>query len=186
MNSLIEPKSKVTTTPMVYYQSFLAIAAILVFFTKLDIYLQNQGFILPLYWLIGFLFVSFPLILSLFHRLDTISKPVIIASLAYITLSLISIIIQPQLPQLQYLENQYRTIIFLWLMLAIFAYHPLVAKCTKLTVFGVTLLNVAMFIYEFLNPLAFHLEQIAPGRSSGFYADSNTAGIALIVGMIFT
>lgn len=186
MNSLTEPKSQVAATPMVYYQCFLAIAAILVFFTKLDIYLQNRGFILPLHWMIGFLFVSFPLFLSLVYRLDSLSKPVIIASLAYITLSLISIIIQPQLPKLQYLEDQYRTIIFLWLMLAIFAYHPLVAKCTKLTALGVTLLNVVLFIYEFLNPMAFYVEQIAPGRSSGFYADSNTAGTSLIIGMILT
>ncbi|MGL4883773.1 MAG: O-antigen ligase family protein, partial [Waterburya sp.] len=46
--------------------------------------------------------------------------------------------------------------------------------------------NVLMFIYEFLNPLAFYLIQDAPGRSSGFYTDANMAGSAVILGMILS
>ncbi|MEL6927022.1 MAG: O-antigen ligase family protein [Cyanobacteria bacterium J06600_6] len=186
MMNLTESRQQTSTRFIILYQGFLAIAAILIFFTGIDIYLQNFTSLLPLHWMLAFLAASLPLGLSLTRRLDSLSKPVLFCALGYIVLSLLSILIQSTLPELQYLENQYRTLIFLGLMLVIFAYHPLVAKWTKLTVLGVTLVNALMYIYEFFNPLAYRLEQIAPGRSSGFYQDSNTAGISLILGMIFT
>ena len=185
MISLIEPKNQTKVTSITYYQGFLAIAAILVFFTRLDIYLANNyGFLIPLYWMLGFLLASCPLWLSLLHRLNSLSKPLLIWSGIYIAVSFVSILVQPILPKQQYLEDQYRTIIFLLLMLGIFAYHPLVTKWIRLTIMSVTLINVGMFVYEFFNPSAFYLEQRAPGRSAGFYEDSNTAGIALVLGMI--
>ncbi|MGF1591435.1 MAG: O-antigen ligase family protein [Pleurocapsa sp.] len=186
MTNLTAQHQPKTTPFIVYYQGFLAVAAILLFFTRLDIYLQGYSIGIPLYWMIGFLLASLPLFISLLGKLNCLSIPVLAWSAAYIAISLISILIQPKIPDLQYLEDQYRTIIFFLMMLAIFAYHPLVSKWVKLTVLSVTLINVCMFVYEFLNPLAFHLEQRAPGRSSGFYDDSNTASIAIILGMIFT
>jgi hypothetical protein len=187
MISLSESKNYPKATFITYYQGFLAIAAILIFFTRSDIYLSNHhGFFVPLFWMIGFLVASFPLWISLLSRLKDLSRPLVIWSGFYIAVSLISILVQPVLPKQQYLENQYRTIIFLIIMLGIFAYHPLVAKWTKMAVLFVTLFNIASYLYEFLNPLAFYLEQRAPGRSSGVYEDSNAAGIALVVGMIFT
>jgi hypothetical protein len=187
MISLIESTNQTKATFITYYQGFLAIAAILVFFTRSDVYLSNNhGFFVPLFWMVGFLVASFPLWISLLSRLKDLSRPLVIWSGFYIAVSLVSILVQPVLPKQQYLENQYRTIIFLIMMLGIFAYHPLVAKWTKLAVLFVTLFNIASYLYEFLNPLAFYIEQRAPGRASGVYEDSNTAGIALVVGMIFT
>jgi hypothetical protein len=187
MISLIESENPTKATFITYYQGFLAIAAILVFFTRIDIYLSNHhGFIIPLFWMLGFLVASFPLWISLFSRLDSLSRPLVIWSGIYIAVSFISVFIQPVLPKQQYLEDQCRTIIFIVMMLGVFAYHPLVTKWIKLTVLSVTLLNIIMFLYEFFNPLAFYLEQRASGRSSGVYEDSNAAGIALIIGMIFT
>jgi len=187
MISSIESENQPKATFITYYQGFLAIAAILVFFTRSDVYLSNHhGFPIPLVWIIGFLAASFPLWMSLLSRLKDLSRPLIIWSGFYIAASLTSILIQPVLPKQQYLEDQYRTILFLILMLGIFAYHPLVAKWTKLTVLFVTLLNIVSYLYEFLNPLAFYIEQRAHGRSSGVYEDSNAAGIALVVGMIYT
>lgn len=187
MISLTESKNQTKATFITYYQGFLAIAAILVFFTRSDVYLSNHhGFVIPLFWMVGFLVASFPLWISLFSRLKDLPRPLIIWSGVYIAVSCISILLQPVLPEQQYLENQFRTIIFLIMMLGIFAYHPLVAKWTKLTILFVTLLNIASYLYEFLNPLAFYIEQRAPGRSSGVYEDSNAAGIALVLGMIYT
>jgi O-antigen ligase len=187
MVSLIESKNQPKATFITYYQGILAVAAILVFFTRSDVYLSNEhGFILPLFWILGFLVASFPLWISLLSRLEDLSRPLIIWSGFYIAASLISILVQPVLPKQQYLENQYRTILFIVLMLVIFAYHPLVAKWTKWTILFVTLLNTASYLYEFLNPLAFYIEQRAPGRSAGVYQDSNAAGIALVVGMLYT
>ena len=186
MTSLIKQNNQSETSFIVYYQGFLAIAAILVFFTRFDVYFQDHAPIIPLYWMLGFLLASLPLFLSLFKRIESISKSVLIWSGAYIAISLLSILIQPTFPEQQYLEDQYRTIIFLFLMLAIFAYHPLVFKWTRLAIISITCINVCMFVYEFFNSSAFHEIQRAAGRSSGFYDDSNTAGIAIILGMIFT
>ncbi len=187
MIMLIESTNRTKATFITYYQGFLAIAAILLFFTKLDIYLfSNHGFFIPLYWLLGFLLASIPLWLSLLRRLDSLSKPLVIWSGIYIAASFISILLQPILPKEQYLEDQYRIIIFLLLTLGIFAYHPLLTKWIKLTIMSVTFLNMSLFIYEFFNPLSFYVKQVAPGRSSGFYGDSNTAGNSLVLGMIMT
>ncbi len=186
MVSLTKQKQQINSTFITYYQGFLAIAAILVFFTRLDIYLQGRGFVIPLYWLMGFLLASFPLFLLLIRRLDNFSTPVLVWCAAYIALSCTLILIQPKFPSLQFLEDNFRTLIFLVLMLGIFAYNPLVTRWVRLTILSVTLLNVCMFVYEFFNPFAFYLVQRAEGRSAGFYEDSNTASIALILGMIFT
>ncbi|MFM2310759.1 MAG: hypothetical protein RLZZ04_35 [Cyanobacteriota bacterium] len=187
MISLTESKNQPKATFLTYYQGFLAIASVLLFFTRLDTYLsEHHGFFVPLYWMLGFLAASFPLGISLLSRLNDLSRPLVIWCGFYIAASLTSILIQPVLPKQQYLENQYRTILFLIMMLVIFAYHPLVTKWTKLAILFVTFMNIGSYLYEFLNPLAFYVEQRAPGRSSGVYEDSNAAGIALVVGMICT
>lgn len=187
MTSLTESNNQPKATFITYYQGFLAIAAILVFFTRSDVYLSNhQGLFIPLIWILGFLAASFPLFISLLGRLQDLSMPLVVWSGFYIAASFISILLQPVLPKQQYLENQYRTIIVLVMMLAIYAYHPLVTKWVKVTIFGVTIANMATYFYEFFNPLAFYVEQRAPGRSAGVYEDSNAAGIALVVGMLCT
>ena len=186
MINLTQEKNKPQTTFIVYYQGFLAVAAIIIFFTRLDVYLQNHTPMIPLYWMIFFLVASLPIFVSLRGRLNCISTSTVIWCGAYIAISCMSILIHPKAPELQYLENQYRTIIFLLMMLGILAYHPLVTKWVKLTLLSLTFVNVSMYVYEFFNPAAFYLEQRSPGRSSGFYDDSNTASIALILGMIFT
>jgi O-antigen ligase len=186
MTNIINNKTQQKNTFIVYYQGFLAVAAVLVFFTKLDVYLGNLGIGLPLLWLLGFLFASIPLFFSISNRLKYIPIPIIFWVVGYITAPLISILILPQIPELQLFENQIRTIIFLLLMLVIFSQHILVLRWVKQAILLVTVANVLMFIYEFLNPLAFYLIQDAAGRSSGFYTDANSGGCAIILGMILS
>jgi O-antigen ligase len=186
MTNIINNKTKQKNTFIVYYQGFLAVSAILVFFTKLDVYLGNLGIGLPLLWLLAFLFASIPLFFSISNRLKYIPVPIVVWAVGYLVLPLISILISSQIPDLQLFENQIRTMIFLLLMLVIFSQHLLVLKWTKQTILLVTVANVLMFIYEFFNPLAFYLIQDAAGRSSGFYSDANSAGCALIIGMILS
>lgn len=185
MTSLTTQKTQPKITFLVGYQCFLAVAAILVFFTKLDGYLEGRGIGLPLWWMIAFIGLSFPLWINLPKNLNRIPSPILFWCAGYLALPLISILILPQIPDLQYLENHIRSAIFLLLMLAIFSYHPIGLKCAKVTIFVVTFLNVGMLVYEFFNPTAFYLQQHAPGRAAGFYHDSNTAIIVLIFGMIF-
>lgn len=186
MTSFPQQKVQPRATFMVYYQGCLAVAASILFFTRMDVYLEGRGIGIPLYWIILFLVASIPLCVSLLSRLNSISKPILIWSGIYMALPLILIVVSPQVPDLQLLEDLIRTMLFVVLMVAIFSYHPLVSKWVKLTILLITSLNICMFVYEFLNPLAFYVEQRAPGRSSGFYDDSNTATMAVIMGMIIT
>jgi hypothetical protein len=53
MISLIKQKNQIKANFITYYQEFLAISTLLVFFTRLDIYLANNyGFLIPLYWML--------------------------------------------------------------------------------------------------------------------------------------
>lgn len=186
MTNTINKKTQSENTFIAYYQGFLAVAAILVFFSKLDVYLGMLGIGLPLLWLIAFLFASIPLFVSISKRLKYISVPTVVWAIGYLILPLISILILPKIPDLQLFEDQIRTMVFFLLMLVIFSQHLLVLRWAKQAILLVTLANVFMFIYEFLNPFAFYLIQDAPGRSSGFYNDANMAGSALIIGMILS
>jgi hypothetical protein len=88
MISLIESKNPTKATFITYYQGFLVIAAILVFFTRSDVYLSNHhGFVIPLFWMVGFLVASFPLWISLLSRLKDLPRPLIIWSGVYIAVS---------------------------------------------------------------------------------------------------
>ena len=186
MTSLTRQETKEKITFMVYYQGFLAVAAILVFSTKLDVYLAKQGIGFPLYWMIAFILASIPLFATIFKRLQYIPHSILVWCGVYLALPLISILISSQVPNQQFLENHYRTIIFFLLMLVIFSQYACILMWAKRAIFVTTIANVLMYIYEFFNPTAFYLEQHARGRSSGFYHDANTAASALIIGMILT
>lgn len=186
MTSLTGQKTKEKITLIVYYQGLLAVSAILLFSTKLDIYLETQGVGIPLYWLMAFILAALPLFATIFKRLQYIPHSVLVWCGVYLALPLISILISSQVPDQQFLEDHFRTIFFFLLMLVIFSQYPCILMWTKRAIFVTTIANVFMYIYEFLNPTAFYLQQHAPGRSSGFYRDANSAAWALIMGMIFT
>ncbi|WP_144054251.1 O-antigen ligase [Pleurocapsa sp. PCC 7319] len=160
--------------------------AVLVFFTKLSIYLQYIGIGIPLLWLIGFLFISIPVLITIPNRLKYIPISIVVWCAAYLAIPLISILIFPHITNLQFMEDRIRSIVVLLLMSVIFSQHLLVLRWTKLTILLVTLSNVCMFIYEFFNPLAFYREEDVIGRASGLYMDANEASCAIILGMIFT
>ncbi len=173
-------------TFLVYYQGFLAVAAILIFFSKLDVYLEGRGLGIPLWWLILFIVLGIPVFVGILNCFIHVAIPVVVWCGFYLAVLLLSILVLPQIPDMQLFEDQIRPILFLLVMLLIFSQHSIVLKWTRLTILFITLANVFMFIWEFFNPLSFYLLQHAPGRSSGFYEDANTAGVALILGLIFS
>ena len=169
---------------LVYYQGALAVGAVAIFFTKLDIFLEQQGFGIPLYWFMAFFLASIPLWPSVLSRLKYIPPLIFVWFGLYLAMSSVSILVLPTMPSIQLLENQIRSIIFLLLMLLLFSKYTLVQTWTKVAILVVSLMNVFNHIYEFINPLAFGALH-AEGRPGGFYIDSNEAGCALIMGMIF-
>ncbi len=182
----IQHKAKNKNTLIVYYQGFVAVAAVLVFFMRLDQYLEEHGIGLPLLWMMAFMFASVPLLGNILNKLHYIPMPIVVWCGIYLAMPLISILILPKYPDVQLLEDYIRSIIFLLLMLVIFSQHLLVLRWVKLTILLVTVTNVFMYVYEFFNPLAFYLEREASGRASGFYGNANAAGGAVILGMILT
>ena len=179
-NSSSPPLNKL----LIYYQGVLAVGVVAIFFTKLDVFLEHKGFGLPLYWFVGFLLASVPLWTSAFSKIRYI-PPLLFGWFGlYLAMSSVSILILPTMPSMQLLEDQIRSIVFLLLMLLLFSQHTLVQTWVKVAILIVSLMNVFNHIYEFINPLAFGAFH-AEGRPGGFYIDSNEAGCALILGMIF-
>ncbi len=170
---------------LVYYQGALAVAAVIVFFTNISVFLAKWGYGIPLYWLYGFLAASVPLWFSIGSKIKYIPQPMIIWSGVYLAMSSISILILPQIPGMQLLEDQIRSLIFLFLMLLLFSQYTMIQIWVRVTVLIVSLMNVFNHIYEFFNPHAFGALH-AFGRPAGFYINSNQAGCALILGMIFS
>lgn len=173
-------------TLMIYYQGFIAVAAIFVFFSKLDNYLERNGIGIPLYWMIGFIIISIPIFISILSHLNELSIPVILWCFGYFIVPITSILILPGFPEMQLFENEIRLRLFLLLMLVIFSRHSLVMDWTKKAILLVTIFNVIAYVCEFFNPFLFYLQQHAPGRSSGFYHDANFASYSILTGMIFT
>jgi O-antigen ligase len=188
MTRIIQQRNTEKNTFFVYYQGFIAVAAILVFFTRLDGILGEYGIGLPLLWLIAFIGISLPILaLKLSKKnFQYLPKLIIVWCAVYLGFTSISILISSQTPDIQFIEDQIRSIVFLLLMVVLFSQYSLVRQWVKLAILLVTFANVFIYIYEFLNPLAFALVKDVPGRSGGFYVDSNTASCALVVGMIFT
>ena len=171
---------------LIYYQGFLAVASVLIFFTKLDEFLAKAyGLGIPLLWLLAFIAASIPLWLSFGSRIQYFPVPIIVWSGFYLGMTALTILLLPELPDLQLLEDSFRSFLALFLMILLFSQYEKVLHWSRLAVLGVTLMNVVNHIYEFLNPTAFGALHVL-GRPAGFYLNSNQAGCALITGMVLT
>ena len=169
----------------VYYQCLLAVGVVLIFFTKLDIFLETKGFLIPLYWLLGFIAASVPLWFFLADKVKYLFVPVVGWCGLYMAFNCLSVVVFSKIPETQLFEDRIRSLIFLLFALFVFSEHVLVQNCTKVAMLFVTLMNTFNHVYEILNPFAFG-GLVSLGRPAGFYMDSNEAGCALILGMIFS
>jgi hypothetical protein len=187
MTYIKQRKNREKNTFIDYYQSFLALTAILAFFTNINVFLGRYGIGLPLVWLILFIVLSLPLFISKLskNRLQYVPLSLVVWCAFYIGISSFSMIIIQDIP-MQSIEDLIRSILFLIVMIVIFSQISLDKKWLKMTILLITLMNVFIHIYEFINPLAFALIKDSEGRAGGFYLDANTASFALIVGLIFT
>ena len=188
MTSLSRHINKQKTTFLIYYQCFLAVAAILVFFTELSGILKAYGIGLPLYWLAAFLFLAAPLYPSAIKRLQYLPLSIFVWFGIYLAMTSIVVLFMPgsAVPLQQIMEDQIRSIIFLCLLMLIFSEHRIVQQYTKITILIVTIFNVFLFVAQFLNPSILQEVQDAPGRAGGFYIDSNAASCGLNMGLIFS
>ena len=189
MSSLTQPTvDRQKTTFIVKYQCFLAVAAIFVFFIRLDGVLSAYSIGIPLYWLVGFIFLAIPLYFSIARKIKYLPLSVFVWFSVYLAMTSMAILFMPSPTDYiqQIMEDQIRSMIFLCLMLLIFSEHPLVQKSTKVAILLATFFNVCLFLAQFFDPSILQEIQDVPGRAGGFYIDSNTASCGINLGLIFS
>jgi hypothetical protein len=172
---------------LIYYQCWLAVVAVLIFFTNLDVYWQTAGILPfePLHWIILLIGASTPIIFSLSSRKKFLSKSLLRWCIAYFVLSLFYFCLFLPTPEaFQELRTRVLSIIFLLLTLIIFSKYYLVQKFTRYAIISAGLLGTIINIYEFFNPLVF-IAVNETGRAAGFYINPNTSGCALVLSLIF-
>jgi O-antigen ligase len=168
------------------YQFFLAILAVLTFFTKLDSFLEKIGIAPPpLFFIAAFTAASIPLFFSVFTRWEYFPPSIIIWSIIYYTISSLSILAFQTSPSISdALEKRVLYIFFLLLMTLFFSKYEIIQLWARKIILVVGFINIGLFIYEFYNPGGLGVQD-AVGRSAGFYGDPNDGGAALILSMIF-
>lgn len=169
---------------MIYYRNILVVLSVAVFFTGVPNYVYIVHKIVePLHWVIGFGVLSLPLLIKQLTRTDLLKSPVILWCFGYAWLTLLSFFQSSQSEDV-WQEVRWRclTISSLLMFLAIYA-NPDSTKLVRRMLVGGVLFGVALNIYELFVPRSF---SSVIGRSAGLYGDPNTAGAALVLGMIFS
>ena len=169
------------------YQCFLAIAAVLVFFTEADNYFFDIGITpAPKNIVILFCLAATPLLISFKSRnFRYVPMNIILWCCLYLGISAASFIHSvPTGAVVQELETRVLTVIFILLMTLIFSGEPIVRKYARWTLFIAISITIFNNFSELFDPLAFNaLNQT--GRPAGFYKDPNKSAAALIMGLIF-
>ena len=165
------------------YHCFLAIAAVIVFYTNVPIYLNvEHGIGLPWFWVIGFTALAIPVVFTQMTKAGFFDSPVLLWCLVYAWLSLLGFFWSSQ-PDEAWQEVRWRvlTILNLVVFLAVLT-HPGINTLTRQVLVVGVLLGVAINIYELFVPMSFSL---VVGRSAGLYMNATTSSLALVGGMIF-
>lgn len=170
------------------YQAIVAVGAVFLFFTGLDIYLYVSGFIpfTPLVLIIGFGIFSMPILLFQNAYLPSL---LIGWSILFILISVLSLIGLfnwhiNYFVAFQEIRNRISSILFLFLMFTIFSKYKLIQLWTRKAILISVLIAVINNIYDFFHPLIF--SSLNVGRPAGFYINPNQSGAALVLGLIFS
>lgn len=173
---------------LIVYKCFLAIFAIFVFYSHLDIYLYESGFFpTPLTTLRIFFLLSTPIFVSyISSRFKYLSKPLIAWCFFYTSISVIYLTHFTDLSEiaLQELDTRILSVIYLIIMHLIFSEHSLVQKVGIWAIVLIAIVTTVNNFIELTNPAFFGGVNIT-GRPAGFYINPNIAGGSLVCSMIF-
>ena len=167
--------------PSVYHR-VLAIAAVLIFYTNIPIYLNvEHGIGLPWFWVIGFTALAIPVVFMQMTKSGFFDSPVMLWCFGYVWLAVLGFFWSSQ-PDVAWQEVRWRVLTFLNLVvfLAVLT-HPDINKLTRQVLAAGVLLGVTVNIYELFVPMSFSL---IVGRSAGLYMNATTSALALVGGMI--
>ena len=168
------------------YSQILAVVAVLVFFTNVDVYLFDTHLLntAPLYWITALIIAAGPLYLTKESLLCLRQSPVALWCFGFFMISCVWLLFQPSQSEVAWQELRTRllSIGFILVLLSVFS-NGEVQVWTRRAIFAAVLLGVGLNVYDLFNPQAF---SFVAGRSAGFYINPNKSGIALILGMIMT
>ena len=173
---------------LTFYQCFLAVIAVLVFFTEADNFYFDSGITpAPKNLVILFCLASTPLLISLKSKnFQYLPMSVILWCCLYLGISAASFLHSvPTEPVIQELETRILAVLFILLMTLIFSGEPIVRRYARIALFIAVFLTIFNNFRELLDPLAFNGFN-ETGRPAGFYKDPNKSGAALIMGLIFS
>jgi O-antigen ligase len=169
-----------------YYPRLLAVAAVLIFFTSLSLYLFLAEFVSfpPLYWMIGFGVVAVPYCLSDSSIVAVRQSLLARWCYGFLMISGLWFIFQPSPSEIVWQEFQTRvlSVLFILTLICVFSREDAQLWARRATLCAV-LMAVALNLYELFNPLSF---STVMGRSAGLYMNPNQCAVALILGMIIS
>jgi O-antigen ligase len=169
-----------------YYPRALALAAVILFFANLSLYLFTKEVIPfpPLFWIIGFAVAAAPMCFSRGSLGLLWQAPMTYWCYGFLLISGAWLLCQPS--QSEGVWQEFRTRIlsalFLLMLLCVFSRadaQALARRAILVAVMGAVAVNV----YEIFNPSTF---SSVVGRSAGLYVNPTQAGAALVLGMILS
>ncbi len=167
-----------------YYRRFLAVSAILIFFTNLDLYLFSSEILPfpPLFWTIAFGIIALPLLLSSKALSVVRLSPLTGWCYGFVMISGVWLLFQSFQSDFRWQEMRTRILssLFLIMMMFVFSRDDVQTSARRAIVVAV-LLAVALNIYELFYPMTF---STVLGRSAGLYVNPTISGAALVLGMI--
>ncbi|BDA68173.1 O-antigen polymerase [Rivularia sp. IAM M-261] len=183
--------SKKTNNFLVYYQCFLAVVIVGVFFTAADIYWFDSGYTPPPYVLVLAVgLAATPLVPSfLSFNYKYFPNALLGWCIFYVVFSFLSYLLTIKNDLVnQELDDRILVVIFLCVSSFVFSGKDIVIKITRISIFCVIFWNIYTYIAELFQPEIWHtLTTFNPtGRPAGFYTDPNKAACVLINALIFT
>jgi O-Antigen ligase len=176
-----------------YYHCTLAISAVLIFFTSLDVYLwESVKLVAPVTFIYVFIAAVFLLILTAKFSKVRYGIPIelVVWCIGYTAISSFAFLLLLSFPAyseetgIQQLRTRILSEVFLLIMFLVFSKYPKVQTLTRLVICLAVMIAVFNNFLEFIDPLVFGGLNNT-GRAAGFYINPNITGCALMLGMIF-
>lgn len=164
------------------FHAVLAVVTVVVFYANVPNYVHIQfGFLNPYQWVVAFGVLCLPIVFKQVTGSQILKSPVVIWCLGYAWITIIWFIGSAQSDvSWQVVRWRFLNIIEIVLFLALFS-DPEANRTARRTLVGTVLVGCAIQFYELYYPMTF---SEVMGRSAGLYMNPNTAGAALVAGML--
>jgi hypothetical protein len=169
------------------YRKILAVAAVILFFSGVDLYLFAADYttITPRDWVTLFGVLLAPLAVQRLHRRhERFGKQlglIVLWSIAYLTISFLWYGVMPSDGAVQELRDRLASVCFLGLAGFVFI-MPESRRAAGIAAIVVVLITIVINGVELVQPAWFVMT--VSTRASGLYGNSNQCGAALVIGML--